>query len=94
MRKIYPFQGGIHPPEHKFSSTQRPILTLPLPSQLIVPLRQSVGSRPKCLVKKGEHVKKGQKIAEAQGRVSVSAHAPTSGIVTEIGEYVVAHPSG
>jgi electron transport complex protein RnfC len=94
MRKIHPFHGGIHPPEHKIDSTQQPILTLPLPSQLIVPLRQSMGSIPKCLVKKGEYVKKGQKIAEAQGRVSVCIHAPTSGIVADINEQVVAHPSG
>jgi electron transport complex protein RnfC len=94
MRKIYPFPGGVHPPEHKVLSTQTPILALPLPEKLIVPLRQSRGSLPKCLVKKGEYVKKGQKIAEAQGGVSVCVHAPTSGRVTDIGEYVVAHPSG
>lgn len=94
MRKIFDFHGGVHPPEHKTESTGRPVLSLPIPSRLVVPLQQSIGSAAKCIVHVGEYVKKGQKIGEAQGAVSVAVHAPTSGVITEIAPYVLAHPSG
>ena len=94
MSTLSPFHGGVHPPMHKEISTQRTIIRLPLPTRLVIPLRQNIGSRPTCLVRPGQHVKKGQKIAEADGAVSVALHAPTSGIVSELGEHIVAHPSG
>lgn len=94
MKKIYPFHGGVMLDEHKLVSTQKNILSLPLPSRLVLPLRQSIGSAPKCLVSVGDFVKKGQRIAEADGILSVALHAPTSGMVIEIADYTVAHPSG
>lgn len=94
MITLTPFHGGVHPPMHKERSTQQKIIHLPLPTRLVIPLRQNIGSRPKCLVNPGQYVKKGQKIAEADGLISVALHAPTSGLVSEIIEHVVAHPSG
>lgn len=92
--KIFKFNGGVHPPENKSQSTQLPIGQLPLPASLVLPLRQHVGNIPKVKVNVGDHVLKGQLLAEAEGTVSAAIHAPTSGIVTAIDDAIIPHPSG
>ena len=91
---IHKFHGGVHPPENKMQSTQLPIGILNLPEKLVLPLRQHVGNIPKVMVNIGEHVLKGQLIAEAEGTVSAAIHAPTSGTVTAIEDAIIPHPSG
>jgi electron transport complex protein RnfC len=84
----------VHPPENKAQSTQLPIGQLPLPEKLVLPLRQHVGNIPKVKVQVGEHVLKGQLIAEAEGSVSAAIHAPTSGTILAIADAMIPHPSG
>ena len=93
-KEIFPFHGGVHPPENKAQSTQLPIGQPALPEKLVLPLRQHVGNIPKVKVTIGERVLKGQLIAEAEGMVSAAIHAPTSGIVIAIEDAVIPHPSG
>ena len=93
-KDIYPFNGGVHPPENKAQSTKLAIGQLPLPKKLVLPLRQHVGNIPKVKVQIGEHVLKGQLIAEAEGTVSAAIHAPTSGTITAIADATIPHPSG
>ena len=93
-KDIYPFNGGVHPPENKAQSTQLPIGQLSLPEKLVLPLRQHVGNIPKVKVQVGERVLKGQLIAEAEGTVSAAIHAPTSGMITAIEDAIIPHPSG
>ncbi|MCX2779474.1 electron transport complex subunit RsxC [Microbulbifer thermotolerans] len=88
------FPGGVYPPENKHQSTGEPIGSIPLAEQLVVPLLQHTGSTAIPLVKLGETVLKGQKIAEADGLISCSLHAPTSGKVVAIEPAAVPHPSG
>lgn len=92
--QIFKFNGGVHPPENKAISTQLPIGQIPLPNTLVLPLRQHVGNLPKIKVQVGEHVLKGQLLAEAEGAVSAAIHAPTSGTISAIAEAVIPHPSG
>ncbi|WP_231759611.1 electron transport complex subunit RsxC [Microbulbifer elongatus] len=92
--KINDFHGGIHPPENKHQSTGEPIGTIPLAEDLIVPLNQHIGGTAIPLVKLGDLVLKGQKIAEADGPVSCPVHAPSSGKVVAIEPFSVPHPSG
>lgn len=92
--KIFKFNGGVHPPENKTQSTQLPIAKLSLPDQLVLPLRQHVGNIPKVKVNVGDHVLKGQLLAEAEGMVSAAIHAPTSGTITAIADAIIPHPSG
>lgn len=94
MSALFKFHGGVHPPQHKTQSTNSPIRTPALPPRLTVPLHQSVGNSAKALVSAGERVLKGQRIGEAAGSLSAAVHAPTSGIVLEVSEQIVAHPSG
>ena len=93
-KEIFPFHGGVHPPENKTQSTQLPIGQLALPEKLVLPLRQHVGNIPKIKVTIGQHVLKGQLIAEAEGAVSAAIHAPTSGIISAIADAIIPHPSG
>lgn len=92
--EIFKFNGGVHPPDHKVESTTRAITKLAIPEKLVLPLRQHVGNIPKIKVQLGDHVLKGQLLAEAEGNVSAAIHAPTSGMVTAIGEEIIPHPSG
>ena len=92
--KINDFHGGIHPPENKHQSTGEPIGSIPLADDLIVPLNQHIGGTAIPLVKLGDLVQKGQKIAEADGMISCPVHAPSSGKVVAIEPMAVPHPSG
>ena len=94
MLNLFKFWGGIKPPSNKTQSNQLPIAIAPIPSQLIVPLHQSIGGTPKPVVQAGDRVLKGQLIGEADGWISAAVHAPTSGTVREVAMHVRPHPSG
>lgn len=93
-RQIFPFHGGVHPPEMKDLSNRAPIVAAPIPSKLIIPLQQSIGNSAQPVVNVGDVVLKGQMIAAANGSVSAAVHAPTSGKIIAIDAQQVAHPSG
>lgn len=78
------FKKGIHPPTNKELTASLPVEELPLPSQVVLPLGQHLGAPAKPLVTVGAEVATGQKIAEAQGAVSVPLHASISGKVVAI----------
>lgn len=94
MGKVFSFHGGIHPPENKHQSTQSPIVKAPLANVLNVPIQQHIGAAAKPCVQVGDTVLKGQRIADEQGKFSVPVHAPSSGVISAIGEHSVPHPSG
>ena len=94
MRKIWDIHGGIHPPENKWQSLRTAISALPLPTQIILPLSQHIGTPAQAIVNVGDHVLKGQIIAKASGAVSVPVHASSSGIISAIGDWPLPHPSG
>lgn len=93
MSRIWHFHGGIHPPENKAQSLQQPLRTPPIPEKLIIPVQQHIGSPAIPTVAIGDHVLKGQVIAEPNGVVSIFMHAPTSGTIIAIGDFPLAHPS-
>ncbi|HHW11621.1 MAG TPA: electron transport complex subunit RsxC [Firmicutes bacterium] len=78
------FKKGIHPPTNKELTASLPVEELPLPAQVVLPLGQHIGAPAKPLVAVGDEVATGQKIAEAQGGVSVPLHASISGKVVAI----------
>ncbi|HPN85225.1 MAG TPA: electron transport complex subunit RsxC [Victivallales bacterium] len=82
------FYGGVHPNESKSLSASEPIKQAPPIDKYTVIVNQNIGAPPKITVKKGDLVKKGQKIAEPSGFVSVPLHAPTSGTVSSITEII------
>jgi len=88
------FSRGIHPEDHKRPAADAPLRKMPLPKRLYVPLLQHVGAPARPAVAVGDTVRKGQRIAEAQGAISAAIHAPTSGRIVAIGDIVAPHPSG
>ncbi|VAW60937.1 Electron transport complex protein RnfC [hydrothermal vent metagenome] len=88
------FHGGLKLQSHKTLSTASPVVKARLPEQLILPLQQHIGIAAKPLVNIGDHVLKGQMLAEACGEISAPIHAPTSGEIVDINEYPAPHPSG
>ena len=78
------FKGGIHPDDGKRFSKDSEIRTLLPKGELAYPLSQHIGAPANPIVKKGDHVLKGQKIAEAGGFVSSPIHASVSGTVKGI----------
>lgn len=94
MRQTWPLPGGIHPPENKSQSLQRPIAQPPLPPCLVLPLNQHIGTPSVPRVCVGETVLKGQVVADAEGMISAALHAPTSGVIKAIETRPIAHPSG
>ena len=93
-RKLWRFHGGIHLPDEKALSSQRPAAQAPLPAQIVIPLQQHIGAPARCIVAVGERVRKGQPIAEPQGYISASIHASTSGTVVAVAPRPIPHPSG
>ncbi len=91
---VWDFHGGLHMPDHKALSADRPVVEATLPSRLQLALQQHIGKPAEALVKVGDPVFKGQLIAQASDYVSANLHAPTSGRVIEIAEMPIAHPSG
>ncbi len=93
-RELWRFHGGLHIPDHKEMSLQKPLQNIALPQRLVLPLQQHIGAPAQTLVTIGERVLKGQKIADSPAPVSAPLHAPTSGQVVAIGEHPIPHPSG
>jgi electron transport complex protein RnfC len=77
--KTFPL-GGIHPPENKLTAGKA-IETAGIPASVSIPLSQHIGAPAVALVKKGDTVRTGQKIAESKGFISACIHSPVSGKV-------------
>lgn len=78
------FTGGIHPYDGKDLSKEKPIREVFPKGDLVYPLSQHIGAPAQPIVKKGDHVLTGQKIAEAGGFVSAPIYASVSGTVKAI----------
>ena len=91
---FWQFHGGIHPPEQKFLTSTKPIVSAQIPDQLIIPIRQHIGQAGKLIVNVGDKVLKGQALTSAENPMSLPIHAPTSGTVSAIQSMAIPHPSG
>jgi len=78
------FTGGIHPYDGKDLSKDKPIKDVLPKGDLVYPLSQHIGAPAQPIVKKGDEVLTGQKIAEAGGFVSAPIYATVSGTVKAI----------
>lgn len=77
------FMGGIHPEKHKISS-EKAIINADIPEIAVIPVKQHIGAPAKILVKKGDKVKVGTLLADADGIVSADVHSSVSGEVLKI----------
>ncbi|HEY4695959.1 MAG TPA: electron transport complex subunit RsxC, partial [Candidatus Hydromicrobium sp.] len=74
---------GLSLPENKITA-KKPVEILPVPEKVIIPLQQNIGAPCEFMVKRGDAVKTGQKIADSGSYVTAPIHAPISGKVTKI----------
>ncbi|MGN0299369.1 MAG: electron transport complex subunit RsxC [Lachnospiraceae bacterium] len=89
--KLATFKGGIHPFEGKELAEEQPIKkVVPTTAEMVFPLSQHIGAPATPIVKPGECVLVGQKIAEATGFVSSPVISSVSGKVKSIEERTVA----
>ena len=86
------FKGGIHPDDGKDLAKNKEIVELKPKGDLIYPVSQHIGAPAKPIVAAGDHVLKGQMIAEAGGFVSAPVYASVSGTVKAIGPHL--NPTG
>ncbi|MCD9510055.1 electron transport complex subunit RsxC [Photobacterium phosphoreum] len=92
--KLWDFHGGIHPAENKALSSKQAIKAAGIPQELILPLKQHIGSRGDIIVNIGDYVLKGQPLTQGDIAMCVPIHAPSSGTITAIEQRTTAHPSG
>jgi electron transport complex protein RnfC len=76
-------RGGIHPDAHKELTAAQPIASIARPPEVWLPLSQHLGEPAEPLVKKGDEVVRGQKIADG-GATGCPIHATISGKVKPI----------
>ena len=101
---IKTFIGGVHPYEGKELSKNAPVKSVFPKGELAIPVSQHIGAPSKPIVEVGQHVLKGEKIAQADGFISANIHSPVSGDVTAIedrmlvgganGECIIIQPDG
>jgi Na+-translocating ferredoxin:NAD+ oxidoreductase subunit C len=81
------FKGGIHPPDKKALSADKPVAETKQPLRVVAPLSQHLGAPCKSVVAVNQEVKKGELIGEPTGFVSAPVHSSVSGKVISIGEF-------
>ncbi len=92
MKGLLSFKNGVHPPENKDITAGIASRRLPFPDEVVLPLSQHIGTPAKSLVQAGDHVERGDVIAEASGFISSAVHATASGTITSIELWP--HPGG
>jgi electron transport complex protein RnfC len=92
MRALLRFRHGVHPPERKERTAALETRRMPYPSEVVLPLRQHAGKPAIPIAKAGDRVERGDKIAAADGYVSVPIHASATGTVAAVGLWP--HPDG
>lgn len=86
------FKRGIHPPDKKELTKSVKIKVLLPKGDLVFPMVQHIGAPCEPIVKRGERVLVGQKIADSEAFVSSPIFSSVSGKVKKIQE--MEHPSG
>ena len=80
---------GVHTP-HRKKTRHKPVLRMDIPKTVTIPMSMHIGAPSVPIVKVGDEVKVGQKIAEAGGFVSVPVYSSVSGKVTKIKDILTA----
>lgn len=84
------FPRGIHTGHKKESTQSLPIREAALPKRVVLPLQQNLGVPAEAIVKVGDVVAEGQKIADSAKFVSAPIHAPIAGKVIRIEKLLTA----
>ena len=80
----FTFHGGVHPEGHKDLSRDVPLRLFDPKGEMVYPLSQHIGKPARPIVKKGDSILVGQRIAEADGFISAHIYSSCSGTVKAI----------
>lgn len=89
-KAIATFKGGVKVPHNKHTAEFESVFMTP-PKLVTLPMQQHIGGRCTPLVKKGDSVTVGQKIADSDAFVSAPIHASVSGKVKGIKPVLMAN---
>ena len=78
------FHGGVFLSEHKESTVDKKIKTIPAPEEVILPLTQHTGEPNKPVLSVGDEVKLGQRVGSSEAFISSPVHSPVSGKIKDI----------
>ncbi|HVN66912.1 MAG TPA: electron transport complex subunit RsxC [Candidatus Sulfotelmatobacter sp.] len=78
------FSGGLFLADCKRSTAALPIKIMPLPQRVVLPLQQNLGCPTEPLVKIGDIVTAGQKIADSSKSIAAPIHASIPGKIVRI----------
>ena len=84
------FPRGIHTGHKKEATQSLPICKAALPKRVVLPLQQNLGVPAEAIIKVGDVVAEGQKIADSAKFVSAPIHAPIAGKVIRIEKLLTA----
>ena len=90
LKAVKQVKGGVHVDHHKDTKDMATVRITP-PERVILPMLQHIGAPCSPIVKVGDHVDVGQKIADSEQYVSAPIHASVSGKVTAVSEVKVAN---
>ena len=76
--------GGVHLPEKKELTNEKPIKVMPIPEKVAIPLSQHIGAPAEPIVEAGDKVEKGECIADFKEGLSAKIHASIGGTVKGI----------
>lgn len=80
------FPGGVHPPENKTMTQDKPIQRLEAPAEVVIPVLQHIGAPCEPVVHRNERVLVGQLIANSERYISAPVHSSVSGTVRRVDE--------
>lgn len=86
------FRGGVHPDTQKTATSHKPIEELKASGIVVLPVSMHIGAPCEPIVKVGDIVDLGQKIADSAAFVSAPVHATVSGKVIAVEPRL--HPNG
>ncbi len=90
LRAVKQVKGGVLVDHHKDTKDLATVRITP-PERVILPMQQHIGAPCSPIVKVGDHVDVGQKIADSDKYVSAPIHASISGKVVSVAEVKVAN---
>ena len=76
---------------HRKHTAEMTGIRIPTPNSVTLPMSQYIGTPAIPIVKVGDKVCVGSKVAEAEGKVSAAIHSPVSGTVKKIGDFLLAN---
>lgn len=83
---------GVHVPHHKNTANMKAV-NIDTPKEVLIPMNMHIGAPSTPIVKVGDKVYVGQKIAEASGYISACVHSSVSGTVKKIDEMITSNGS-